>query len=413
MSQTAVSPHYVRGMEYLVEVVQQLSLSKNREEIVSLIRHAAREITGADGASFILRDGDLCFYLDEEAIAPLWKGRRFPMHSCVSGWAMLNKASAVIEDIYQDARVPVEAYRPTFVKSMAMVPIRKDAPVGAIGNYWAKKHKPSGEELKLLEALANATAIALENVRLFADLKRTNTVLESSLQARDEFLTVASHELKTPLTALLLELQIARRGIDPDANRVPSAEKIATTFETTIRQGRTLADLIEKLLDLSRFGAGQPELQYASVNLRKLVESCLLRAQPQLSAAGVKTELDLDPTVEAECDGGRIEQILMSLISNVVKYAPGQPMKISLRAPDHGVITLKIQDFGPGIPASLHEKIFERFERGRTSENVSGLGLGLFISRRLVEAHGGRIHVESEIGKGATFFVELPCLKRS
>lgn len=124
-------------MELLVDTVQKLSLARDIEEVMQIIRTVARQLTGADGAAFVLRDGNLCYYADEDAISPLWKGHRFPMKSCVSGWVMLNKTPVVIENIYADERVPVDAYRPTFVKSLAMVPIRTMKPLGAIGNYWA------------------------------------------------------------------------------------------------------------------------------------------------------------------------------------------------------------------------------------------------------------------------------------
>jgi hypothetical protein len=130
---------YARGMARLVQAVQELSLTRSLPEVQRIVRTAARELTGCDGASFVLRDDDKCYYADENAIAPLWKGSRFPLEACVSGWAMLNRDSAVIPDIYRDVRVPHEAYRPTFVKSLVMVPIRKLDPIGAIGNYWANE----------------------------------------------------------------------------------------------------------------------------------------------------------------------------------------------------------------------------------------------------------------------------------
>jgi diguanylate cyclase (GGDEF)-like protein/PAS domain S-box-containing protein len=153
-----------QAMERLVLAVQELSLAEDLEGVMRVVRRAARELTGADGATFVLRDGDKCFYAEENAIAPLWKGQRFPMKACVSGWVMLNQESAIIEDIYSDPRIPVDAYRPTFVKSLAMVPIRKEAPLGAIGNYWARRHRATSKETELLEALANTTAVALERI---------------------------------------------------------------------------------------------------------------------------------------------------------------------------------------------------------------------------------------------------------
>jgi len=156
----------------LVEVVQRLSLARSRDEIQEIVRRAARQLTGADGATWILRDRDFCFYADEDAISPLWKGQRFPLDACVSGWVMLNSQPAVIPDIYSDPRVPHEAYRPTFVKSLAMVPIRRVDPVGAIGNYWATHHRATDEEVQLLQALADSTAVALENIHALEELER-------------------------------------------------------------------------------------------------------------------------------------------------------------------------------------------------------------------------------------------------
>ena len=107
-----------------------------------IVRSAARAVTEADGATFVLRDGELCFYADEDAIAPLWKGQRFPMSECISGWAMLAKQSVCVPDIEQDDRIPLDAYRPTFVRSLVMTPIGRHRPVGAIGAYWAVTGAP-------------------------------------------------------------------------------------------------------------------------------------------------------------------------------------------------------------------------------------------------------------------------------
>ncbi len=130
------APHsqwYVGAMEYLVGVVQELSHARDVNAIMTIVRRAARALTGADGATFVLREGDMCLYADEDAIGPLWKGQRFPLHGCISGWSILNGQSVMIPDIYADPRVPADAYRATFIKSLAMVPIRKGNPIGAIG----------------------------------------------------------------------------------------------------------------------------------------------------------------------------------------------------------------------------------------------------------------------------------------
>jgi PAS domain S-box-containing protein len=167
----------------LVEVVQRLSLARDLQSVMDVVRHAARELTGADGASFVLRDGDKCFYAEEDAIAPLWKGQRFPMSACISGWVMHNRRSVAIEDIYLDPRIPADAYRPTFVRSLAMVPIRTLEPLGAIGNYWAAPHTPTPQQIEILQALADTTAVALENVRLWAELEQRVQQRTAALRA--------------------------------------------------------------------------------------------------------------------------------------------------------------------------------------------------------------------------------------
>lgn len=159
------------GMDKLVTAVQELSLARDLETVMDIVRKAARELTGADGATFVLRDNELCYYAEENAITPLWKGCRFPIQNCISGWAMLNRQSVVIEDIYVDDRIPLEAYKPTFVKSLAMVPIRTIDPIGAIGNYWATQHVPSDEDLMLLQALADITAVSIENINMYNQLE--------------------------------------------------------------------------------------------------------------------------------------------------------------------------------------------------------------------------------------------------
>ena len=178
-----------RGMAYLLEVVQQLSLARDLPSVQRIVRHAARRLTDCDGATIVLRDGGNCFYADEDAIEPLWKGLRFPLETCISGWVMLNRQAAVIRDIYADPRIPHAAYRPTFVKSLVMVPIRTAEPIGAIGNYWATEHQASDEEVQLLRALADCSSVAIENVQLYQSL-------EERVQQRTQQLQSACDEIQ-------------------------------------------------------------------------------------------------------------------------------------------------------------------------------------------------------------------------
>jgi hypothetical protein len=144
----------------------ELAAATTFAEIQAAIRSGARHLLAADGATFVLRDRDQCFYVDEDAIAPLWKGQRFPMTHCISGWAMLHRESAVVPDIRMDDRIPLEAYVATFVRSLVMVPIRRRDPIGAIGVYWGHRHTATRDEVALLEALAVEATEAIGRVGL-------------------------------------------------------------------------------------------------------------------------------------------------------------------------------------------------------------------------------------------------------
>ncbi|WP_148861030.1 sensor domain-containing diguanylate cyclase [Marinobacter fonticola] len=192
----------------LVDAVQQLSLARDLSRITEIVRHAARTISRADGATFVLNEGSQCFYADEEAISPLWKGARFPCDACISGWVMSHSETVGIEDIYQDDRIPVDLYKTTFVKSMLMVPIRRKDPVGAIGLYWARRHKPSANEIFLMETLANSTAVAMENVRMHAEFEervkqRTKALVREIRERKRAEEAVRQMAISDSLTGLL------------------------------------------------------------------------------------------------------------------------------------------------------------------------------------------------------------------
>lgn len=145
-------------------IADQLRQAAQREAVIEAVRSTARFICNADGVTFILRDGDLCHYVEEDAIGPLWKGQRFPMSACISGWSMLHAETAVIEDIYADPRIPHDAYRPTFVRSLIMTPAGADSPAAAIGAYWREKKKFQQPEIAAVKTLGYLIGEALKGV---------------------------------------------------------------------------------------------------------------------------------------------------------------------------------------------------------------------------------------------------------
>lgn len=210
---SAVAADESRTLVLLVETVEQLSSARTIEDVAAVIRTTARAISGADGVTFVVKDGDKCRYVDEDAIAPLWKGRSFPLEACVSGWAMLNGRMAIIPDIYDDYRVPVDAYRPTFVKSMVMTPVRPEDPIAAIGAYRAERREPSAVEVMKLELVARATATALENAQLYSSL--TSAIVE-----RDGLIAELDHRVKNVLASIMsMASQTLRNTNSPEAFR--------------------------------------------------------------------------------------------------------------------------------------------------------------------------------------------------
>jgi two-component system CheB/CheR fusion protein len=400
-------------MDRIIAVVQELSHARDIQAVQKIVRRAARALTGADGATFVLRDGDMCFYADEEAIAPLWKGKRFPMISCISGWVMLNRESTVVEDIYADPRIPADAYRPTFVKSLAMVPIRTAAPIGAIGNYWASRHRATPEQVKLLQALADSTSIALENVALYAELReRVEELKQRTIEAQEasrlktEFLSNVSHELRTPLNAILGYTELILEGT---YGAVPGDQQ--APLEGVRRNAGDLLRLINDVLDLTRIESGKIEVQLEPFDLPTLLHETVIDLQPILDQKSITLALDIPGTFPIRSDGAKVRQIFSNLLSNAAKFTEHGNILISARAVrEGGSVEIAVRDTGVGIPKEELPKIFERFHQvdGSATRPFGGVGLGLAIVKELVALLGGEIRVESEVAKGSTFRVILP-----
>jgi PAS domain S-box-containing protein len=235
---------------------------------------------------------------------------------------------------------------------------------------------------------------------------RQQAASEERERASREFLTIASHELKTPMTSLRIQLQMAIRNLT-QTGQLPSVEKLKKVLDTSALQVDRLTRLIEDLLDVSRIQSGKLSFHLENVDLSALMLDVLERYREPLEAANCVLDIHIDDTVTAVIDRGRIEQVIVNLISNVLKYAPEAPLTVSLSKVDH-LARIEVEDRGPGIELQMQSRIFERFGRASSSRHIAGLGLGLFISQQIVEAHGGKIRVESEPGRGSRFVILLP-----
>ncbi|MBI3542527.1 MAG: PAS domain S-box protein, partial [Deltaproteobacteria bacterium] len=250
-------------------------------------------------------------------------------------------------------------------------------------------------------------ALRHTNESLEQRVRERTDELELAVRARDEFLSIASHELKTPLTSLKLQLQMTRRKTRPEERVAPSAEDIASALDLGLRQADSLANLIESLLDVARIQTGKLDLELGEFGLSEVVDDVIARHSQQLDVAGCRVELRLDRAARGRWDRHRLEQVLVNLLSNAMKYAPAAPIRVTTTLDgDHAVLV--VEDSGSGIPSEQQKRIFERFERANRDRHIGGLGLGLFIVRKIVEAHRGSVRVESAPGHGARFTVELP-----
>jgi signal transduction histidine kinase len=392
-------------MSRLIGAVQQLSLARNLEEIMAVVRTAARELTGADGATFVLRDGDMCHYADEDAISPLWKGQRFPMNICISGWTMLNRKPAVICDIYADPRIPADAYRPTFVKSLVMVPIRTESPIGAIGNYWAVPRMPAREEVELLQALANTTAVAMENVKVLSELEqrvRERTAqLEAANKELDSFSSAVAHDLASPLRSIR-----SFSGLLEEVYAAQLPDEAKQWLGTIGAAGTRMSELIDDLLRLSRVSAAP--IQRTRVRLDDLAaEICsgLSKANPNRNVS-----ISIASGIEAEGDPGMLRVALENLLSNAWKYTSKivqARVEVGIASTPSGTRAFFVRDNGAGFEMQHAGRLFQPFQRLHAAKDFPGTGVGLATVRRIVHRHGGRIWAESAPGKGAAFYFTL------
>jgi signal transduction histidine kinase len=241
---------------------------------------------------------------------------------------------------------------------------------------------------------------------MLATLQSQDADLRRAVAARDEFLSIASHELKTPLTPLQLQVQklqlTARRHGDD-----PLAQKIASGLDVMDRQVVRLTTLVNTLLDISRITSQQLRLEPEEMDLSALVREVVTRSAQELRRAGCELHLSADTPAMGFWDRSRLDQVITNLLSNAIKYGAGKPIEISVVGRDDRV-QLGVRDHGIGIAQQDQDRIFGRFERAVSLNSYGGLGLGLWIVRQIVEASGGTISVESQPGQGALFTVDLP-----
>lgn len=394
----------VEKYQRLIKAVHDLSLAHSLENVMNIVRLASRELTGSDGATFILREGDQCYYAEEDAIQPLWKGSRFAIETCISGWVMNNKQHVAIKDIYKDNRIPHDLYRPTFVKSLVMVPIRILNPIGAIGNYWSDEHIPSPEELDILQSLANITSVTLENIKTNDELEQRvvnrTKELESANKELELFSYSISHDLKAPLRSIngFMTILMEDHSVKFDSEALELASRVVTN-------ARQMTKLIDDLLDF--FKTGKKSLIKTNISTQAFVKGIVEELKATTKDRAI--EFFVKEMPDCNADSNLLKQVWLNLISNAIKYTSlnaSASIEIGSKAINNANV-FYIKDNGAGFNMKYYDKLFGIFQRLHSQKLFEGNGIGLAIVERIVLSHNGKIWAESVPEEGATFYFTL------
>ena len=271
-------------------------------------------------------------------------------------------------------------------------------------NVFVELYHQRQETRKQVQALEKSRQ---EQEVLLQQLQATQGELQRAIRMRDDFMSVVAHELLTPLNTLFLETQLRKVELDRGNTAIFDAAYLQEMVTRDESQIQGITSLIDDMLDISRIRSNRLSIRPRQVELSALLARVVDNLSNQAAAAGVQITLQADQPVTGFWDEFRIEQVLINLLTNTLRYGNAQPVDVSLTPLADGV-RIDVRDQGQGISAEDQERIFEQFERAVENESSGGLGLGLYISRQLVEAHGGTLSVQSQPGEGAVFTVTLP-----
>lgn len=383
----------------LMAASRDLSQAFRLDDVLRTLCRVARELVRAEGAAFVFAAGEQVHYAEEDAIGPLWKGQRFRADMCVSGWVIATRKTIVIEDIYAHPHVPHDTYRPTFVRGLALSPVGHAEPLGALGVYWRETYRPTEEQVRLLETLADIGAIAVQNAQLFAESEDAN-------RRKDEFLAMLAHELRNPLAPVMNAVELLR-ALGP---REPRREQ---ANEVIHRQVRHMSRLIDDLLDVSRITRGRIELKKERLGLGEIIDAAVEGSRHLFEEHDHTLTVRIEDAIDVDGDRARLVQVVTNLLMNAAKFTPERG-QVTLRAGHHGsTAVIAVRDTGIGIAPEAQHRIFELFaqEEVTVERAHGGLGIGLTLAKRLVEMHGGSLSVKSDgAGTGTEFVIMLPGL---
>lgn len=392
--------------------------TRELDRVMARAAHVAATTLGTDVAQVLelLPDGSALaprasFGLDDDAA-------RIPVPAAESqaGFTLGAREPVATADLEAERRFSDPLLRQRGVRSGVSVVIhggeQQGRPFGVLCVHSRSPRTHSDDDVHFLQTLANAVAAAV--LRTEAEdraLRERERAAEAQMavRQREDFIALAAHELRNPLTALRSNLYLVQRTLESAAAAATdaAARQVGHRIESATRQTERLGSLLERLLDVARMGAGRLELSYEELDVSELARQVVEAYRDAAAKAGSVLRFASTGSTLGAWDRSRVQEVLENLVSNAIKYGEGNPIDVSLEAFD-ATVRLSISDQGIGIAAEDLDRIFERFERGAGTQRQPGLGLGLYVTRQIVRRHGGTLSVSSNPGEGSTFVVELP-----
>ena len=407
----------VGELKALGEVGQAVSSTLDLQTVLSTIVGRAVQLSGTDcGIIYEYDEPTQEFHLRasyqmEEELVNAYQATPLRLGQGATGRAAETKMPYQIADLRQEHELATRGMRPILFRlgyqSLLAVPLLLDQKImGALTIYRRETGTFAPEIVNLLQTFATQSVLAIQNARLFREIEDKGRQLEAANRHKSEFLANVSHELRTPLNAIIGFSEVLQERLFGELN-----EKQAEYTEDILSSGRHLLSLINDILDLSKIEAGRMELEVTTFHLPDAIENALLLIRERASRHGIKLDRVIDDRLgDFTGDERKVKQVLVNLLSNAVKFTPeGGQIKVEATLGDSAVI-ISVTDTGIGIASEDQEVIFEEFRQvgSNYAQKREGTGLGLSLTRKFVEMHGGKIWVESELGKGSTFTFTLP-----
>ncbi len=380
-------------LERLLHISRHLNSTLEMRPLLLQIVESARDLTDADGASILLMESDetLRFAAACGPDASVLEIAEVPLDNSLAGWVVRNRKMLIVEDVLSDPRhFVIQSIDPT--QSLLAIPMLfGDQIIGVLESVTTKtRHSFTPQDIETLETLASIAAVAVQNARLFE---------------QSDWVAEVVHEIRTPLTAILSYADLLQR---PDISDAMRAQFVSIIQQETQR----VNTLATQFLDLARLESGRIHMAQHRLCVGEIMSAAANAIRPTIT--NNRQNLHVEFPDDLPCtigDDQRIHQVLLNLLSNAAKYSdPGDTITLAAKVTDHEML-ISVSDTGSGIPEDQLPKLFHKFARLPGKERqVTGTGLGLVISRQIVEAHNGKIWVESEVGKGTTFYFSLPII---